>query len=193
MSRLPSSSLLSQILGFPFSPNPFQMAAKRQFRFCVPDEWYRRSKPKGLSPAAPSESTIRRLAALQEEDGDEDNDEGTAKIGNPNLSLSQQNVAKTMEQRGLVTQGRLSSIFDGWLKPTSPTSSSRTSAVMSSQNRKSVSEPTLVNQTITFAGSSLSGSDANDGENEDEFESAFEEMLVSSRSAKNKALLISYR
>lgn len=187
MSRLPSSTFLSQILGFPFSPNPFQMAAKRQFRFCVPDEWYRRSKPKGLSPAAPSESTIRCLAALQEEeDGDEDNDEGTAKIGNPNLSPSQQNVAKTMEQRGLVTQGRLSSIFDGWLKPTSPTSSSRTSAVMSSQNRKSVSEPTLVNQTTTFSGSSPSGSDASDGENEDEFESGFEEMLVSPRSAPKK-------
>jgi len=162
------------------------MAAKRQFRFCVPDEWYRRSKSKELSPAIPSESTIRRLAALQEEDADEDNDEGTAKIGNPDLSPSQQNVTKTVEQRGLVTQGRLSSIFDGWLKPTSPSSSSRTSAVTSPQNRKSVSEPTLVNQTIKFPRNRLSGSDANDGESEDGFESAFEEMLVSSRSAKKK-------
>lgn len=167
------------------------MSAKRQFRFCVPDEWYRRSKSKGLSPAAgPSESTIRRLAALQEEeDGDEDNDEGTAKIGKPNVSPSQQNVAKPMEQRGLVTQGRLSSIFDGWLKPTSPTSSSRASAVISSQNRKSVSEPMLVNQTMNIARSSPSGADANDGENEDGFESAFEEMLVSSRFAKKKNVL----
>lgn len=165
------------------------MAAKQQFRFCVPDEWYRRSKSKGVSPAAgPSASTIRRLAALQE-DGDEDNDEGTAKIGNLSASPSQQNVAKTVEQRGLVTQGRLSSIFDGWLKPTSPTSSSRTSAVISSSNRKSVSEPMLVNQTMTFTRSSLSGSDANDSENEDEFESAFEEMLVSSQFAKKKSAL----
>jgi len=172
------------------------MTAKRQFRFCVPDEWYRRSKSKGLSPTArPSESTIRRLAALQEEqDDDEDNDEGTAKIGSPNVSPSQQNSSKTMEQRGLVTQGRLSSIFDGWLKPTSPTSSSRTSAVISSQNRKSVSEPMLVDQTITFARSSLPESDGNDGENEDGFEIAFEEMLVSPRftTRTKKALLIPY-
>jgi len=172
------------------------MVAKRQFRFCVPDEWYRRSKSKGLSPAArPSESTIRRLAALQEEqDDDGDNDEGTAKIGSPNVSPSQQNSSKTMEQRGLVTQGRLSSIFDGWLKPTSPTSSSRTSAVISSQNRKSVGEPMLVDQTITFARSSLPGSDANYDENGDGFESAFEEMLVSPRftTRTKKALLTPY-
>jgi hypothetical protein len=86
-----------------------------------------------------------------------------------------------VEQRGFVTQGRLSGIFDGWLKPTSPTSSSRPSSVISSENRKSVSEPTLVNHVITsnFVRSSLSGSDNSDGENEDGFDSAFEEMLVS--------------
>jgi len=161
----------------------------------VPDEWYRRSTKGGPRAAGPSEYTIRRLAALhesQEEDDDEcDNCEGdgTAKMGNLNTSSS----AKTVEQRGLVTQGRLSGIFDGWLKPTSPTPSPRTSAVILSENRKSVSEPRLVNQVITnnFVRNSLSGSDTSDGENEDGFDNAFEEMLVSPQ-FQTKALLISY-
>lgn len=149
-SRLPGATLVKDVLGFPFSPNPLKSTARRVFRFNVPDEWFRRSKPRSVpSSPTPSDATLRRLESLQEteeeDNGDEDDEEegeGTAKA----ISAGTQAATKTVGQRGLVTQARLSSIFEGWL-PSSPSPTSRrSSAVIVSESRKSVSEPRLLEQ-----------------------------------------------
>lgn len=191
-TRLPATSLIYEILGFPFSPNPFGSSGHRIFRFCIPDEWYRRTSSRVVSTAGsePSEATLRRLAALQESDEEDEDEETTKLAGKAESHLRHPTAAQTMEQRGLVTQGRLSSMFEGWLRPTSPTTA-RHSTVFISENKKSVSEPRLVefltenmqdgNQTTASA----------DEENLDDFDTAFESMLVGIYSARHfRAYLI---
>ena len=48
----------------------------KEFRFCVPDEWYRRPNSR-VPSVAPSESTLRRLSDLEaeEEEGDREEEE----------------------------------------------------------------------------------------------------------------------
>jgi len=171
ISRLPATTHLFDVIQFPFSANPFKSTAKRHFRFCVPDEWYRRSKPRSVSrPAAPSEATIKRLAALQEsEDEVDDEGDGTAKL-DAKVTPSLQDTATAVEQRGLVTQGRLSSVFESWLRPTSIASQSRPSA---SEYRKSVSEPKPASEPHVIKRKDVSDS------TDDETDNSFEEMLVS--------------
>ncbi|KAJ7490265.1 armadillo-type protein [Mycena galericulata] len=169
-SRLPKSSLMFNVVGFPFSPNPLSSSARRTFRFCVPDEWYRRSKSRSLSSTSiePSESTIRQLASLQEEE-DED-DEGTAKL---NDTASPQ--ASATDEAGSPAQNRLSTMFEGWFS--SPAAPPRTSVVLASDSRKSiVSEPKLVPH---FTGGGLGGGETDGAGDDSESidEAAFEAML----------------
>lgn len=128
--------------------------------------------------AGPSDLTLKRLASLEESSSEEEDDEegeGTAKMGDRNTSVS--NPVKTIEHRGLVTQ-RLSSIFDGWL-PSSPTTANSNSNVPSSEKRKSVSEPRLLEHAspIELQKTALLNIKNDDGE--DDFEATFEEMLAS--------------
>ncbi|KAG6861568.1 hypothetical protein C0995_014864 [Termitomyces sp. Mi166 len=146
-SRLPMSSLVHNIIMFQFSPNPFTRTAKRIFRVCVPDEWYRRSKSRNVSNTLlePSESTIRQLAALQESD-EEDENEGTAKVGAVPVT-SRSSTATAAVWKGSISSNRLSTLFDGWLRSSSPTSPTRSSTFMPTESRKSVSEPRLLQDT----------------------------------------------
>lgn len=181
ISRLPGNTTIFDVMSFPFSANPFTFKARRQFRFCIPEEWYRRSKSRNVSPAVgPSELTIRRLAALQESD-EEEEEEGTAKVAERKFSPTRQDSTKTVEQRGLVTQGRLSSLFEGWLHSSPPTTPTRNSAIFSPENRKTVSEPKLVEKKdpTKHIRSGSGSSDASDDEDEEMFKKAFEDMVVS--------------
>lgn len=173
VSQLVPTTRISSIIAFPFSVNPSKSTAKRYLRFCVPDEWYRRSKSRSVLPApGPSESTLRRLAGLavlQESESEEDAEsESTAK-------LRTRNPTADAKQRGLVTQVRLSSMFGEWLRPSSPTTS-RNSAVKTDENRKSVSEPkpAPVSRLIERTDSSDLSEDEQDGD----FDEAFEKMMV---------------
>lgn len=148
----------------------------------MPDEWYRRSKSRNVSTASsePSESTIKRLAALQESDEESDEDEGTAKMraetGSPARPTPN---TVTQDWRGSISQNRFSSMFEGWLRPTSPPSSpNRGSAVFLPDARKSVSEPILVEPTTENGLRKANVNDANDGGLEEADEADFEEMLV---------------
>ena len=73
-TRLPFETALSAALENPVAANPIGPAASRSFRFCVPDEWYRRSKSRSVSSTSSdvSQDTIRRLADLEEEEEDEE-------------------------------------------------------------------------------------------------------------------------
>lgn len=88
-----------------------------------------------------------------------------------------ENTAKAIEQRGLVTQARLSSIFGEWLRPTSPTIN-RHSDITIHENRMSVSEPKLAPASRIIERSDSSDPSEDD---RDDFESAFEEMMVIDR------------
>lgn len=163
-------------MNVPLSAKPSKSTAKRHFRFCVPDEWYRRSKSRSVSPApGPSDSTLRRLTALQEsESEEEEEEESTAKLRARNPPASA-DTAKAVEQRGLVTQARLSSMFSDWLRPSSPTTNGN-SVVTTQENRKSVSEPKLAPMSrLIERGDS---SDVSEDEGNGDLDAAFEEMMV---------------
>jgi diaphanous 1 len=169
-SRLPASSPIYDFIRFPCSPNPFSSSAKRLFRLCVPDEWYRRSKSRNMSTTSfeTSESTLKRLGSLEESD-EEDEDDGTAKLGEgpPNA-----HPTETADWKGSFSQNRLTSLFDGWLRPTSPTPPTLPHP---SDNRISVSEPRLVEH---HTGSDVMSAAATNGETEDVSLTDFDDMLV---------------
>lgn len=108
-------------------------------------------------------------------ESDEEEGEGTAKIGG---KTARQNSAKDVEQRGLVTQGRLSSLFEDWTNhsPISPTNTSYTPS-----NRKSVSEPRVVDRALFshLGRNNITDTNTMDEKSADFSETAFEEMLVS--------------
>ena len=114
-----------------------------------------------------------------QESEEEEEEEGTAKIAERNVSPTRQDSAKTVEQRGLVTQGRLSSLFEGWLHASPPTTPTRNSMISPSENRKTVSEPMLVEKKESTKLPSTGSSDTSEDEDEESFNKAFEDMLVS--------------
>lgn len=175
-SRLPPSASMFTITRSAFCPNPFSSQASRIFRFCVPDEWYRRSKSRAVSSASvePSESTLRRLAALQESDEEEmDEGDGTAKVSDNATTQS----PSTPSHQGTFSQNRLSHIFDGWLAPTSPTSS----PTPTEKRRTIVSEPKPLDKRAT-KDARAQVSDTSESEESDVDSGDFEQMLVLSSS-----------
>jgi hypothetical protein len=120
-----------------------------------------------------SEATLKRLGSL-EESGEEDEDEGTAK----GAGFADAHPTDTTDRKGSFSQSRLSSLFDGWLRPTSPAPPDlpqRRSITHHPDDRKSVSEPRLVEH---HTGSNVTNSDASDDVTEDVSLSDFEDMLV---------------
>ena len=113
---------------------------------------------------------------LQESESEEEDaeDESTAKLRAKNPPAGT-DTAKTIEQRGLVTQVRLSNMFGDWLRPSSPTSS-RNSVVATHENRKSVSEPKLASSSQIIE--KVDSSDQSEDERDGDFDAAFEEMMV---------------
>lgn len=179
--RLPFTSALSSILESPHTSNPFASSpstASRSFRFCIPDEWYRRSKSRQVSSTStePSEDTIRRLADLEELD-ENDEAEGTAKqkdLAHPEAPASPSS-SMTTEWRASISQNRLSSMFESWMRPTSPEVPTGTI----SAKEKTVSEPRLVAQHTggTIIGIPFEMGDSNEASEFDQQE--FEHVLVS--------------
>lgn len=194
-SRLTPATNILQALQTPNPPS--SPSAIRSFRFCVPDEWYRRSRSRNLSSASSSsgltEDTVKQLEALQEspDEEEEEEEEGTAK--SPHASRNQGNPPSSQSQnqqtwKGSVTQARLSTLFDGWLgstsapTPSTPPTISRRQGIGSSPNRMSVSGPRLVAQHTGGTprmDSAAAPEGAGDEEGDDVFdESAFDEMVV---------------
>lgn len=119
-----------------------------------------------------SESTLKRLGSLEESD-EEDEDDGTAKADRPNTP-----PAGTADWRGSLSQNRLTSLFDGWLRPASPTLPNKlhhNAISLPPGKRKSVSEPKLVDQ---HTGSDVMSPDSINEIAEDLSLSDFDEMLV---------------
>lgn len=174
-SRIPFNTNLSTILEAPFKANPLEPSASRYFRFCVPDEWYRRSRSRSSSTASfePSEDTVKRLASLQEseEEGeDEGADSGTAKLGQSSSAGASSSIKPFIppnDWRSSLSQNRLSSMFESWIRPTSPV------AGLSSPERKTVSEPKPMTKLASSSSGTTTVSDLEGVEYTE-----FEQMLV---------------
>ena len=78
---------------------------------------------------------------MQEFDEDEDEDEGTAKIRTVSQPSPNPVSSQTTQPERAVSPNRLSSIFDGWLRPMSPPPVIRHPQPPVLDSRKYVSEP----------------------------------------------------
>lgn len=185
ISRLPNSALVSRIVESPFTSDPFQSSARRTLRFCIPEDWFRRSTSHHLSlPSLPSHAALNQSGDSEESDQDASTEgEGTAKqqkmTGTTHYLNERPNSVGLV---GSLSQGRLSSFFDGWLSSnlvsTSPT---RSSTMGFPSDRVVVSEPKLVEHR-TGDTHSLDGEyvvSAGEGDGEEPDPAAFERMLVS--------------
>ena len=149
--------MLYETLAFPYAANPFTQKAKRTFRFCIPDEWFRHPdghRRRDRNRETNNPSTI--------EDKNDSEGEGTAKA----IQHPAEAPTKGTIEEDSVPQNTLSSIFTGFLRPMSPDGTG-----VSSNKRKTVSEPVLLEQRT---GSSIQSSKDVDVDSD-----AFEAMLVS--------------
>lgn len=179
-TRIPFETALSTALENPIAPNSIGPTASRFFRFCVPDEWYRRSKSRSVSSTSSdvSQDTIRRLADLEEaedEDEDEDEGDGTAKVksleGSVVSETARGGFSAPTDWRSSISQHRFSSILDSWMRPQSPTGESKSPP---GTEKKIVSEPKLVAQRTGDSVDSTASNERSDGVDSAEFE----QMLV---------------
>ena len=117
------------------------------YRFCVPDEWYRRSRTRTLSSGSltPSDATIRRLVDLQESEEEDEEEpaegEGTAKVQAAVNQPPTISPSKTGDWRGTFSQARLSTMFEGWLPSSPMPAAPAESPVKNKRTSVSVSEP----------------------------------------------------
>ena len=157
------------------APSTFSAKARRYFRFSVPEEWYRRSRPRPTSSVSSESLTeaSQDIETSEEEDGD-----GTAKQARASavsdISPPSKVKFESADWRQSLSQGRLSSVFESWLRPSTPTSPTR-AAKNFTPERMSVSEPKLLERTGEDVVSHTSHVDAV----EDDLDMAdFEQMLV---------------
>lgn len=137
-----------------------------QYIFCVPDEWYRRPGSRAVS-MTPSESTLRRLSELENEDEDE---EGTAKLSKSSTSLTSEPMSSaekppSPDSHGTFSTRRFSSLFGGWLG----SSEDPAAADLELERKKPiVSEPVSMGENTGAA--TLSESDGEQSVDEEDFE-----------------------
>jgi hypothetical protein len=120
------------------SPFPAKLAAKREIRICVPDEWYRRSKSRSLSltPIDGGDTFQEGRLSSDSNNNDEDQEGGTAK-----QKSKAETVASASSEKQRASQAQRFSLFDGW--GNSPSSNSRplSSALPGDRSSVSVSAP----------------------------------------------------
>lgn len=142
--------------------SPFKSA---KYTFCVPDEWYRRPGSRAAS-MAPSESTLRRLSELENDEG-----EGTAKLSNmkaPSTPTSPSPIdtkkLPSPDSYGTFSTRRFSSMFEGWIgSSTNPLDSEEDFE----RKRPIVSEPVTLEKGSS---NNISDSDGEQSVDEDDFE-----------------------
>ena len=147
---LPQDALFYDLFHSPDPPSTFSSAAWRFFRFSVPDEWYRRSQPRPTSSLSLELSESLTGVSQDMETSEEEEGDGTAKQARGNavsdIPSSSKVKSESTDWRQSLSQGRLSSVFDSWLRPSTPTSPS-SAAKNFTPERMSVSEPKILERT----------------------------------------------
>ena len=175
---LPQEALFYDLFHSFDRPSTFSAKARRSCRLSVPDEWYRRSRPRPTSSLSLDQSDSSTEASHDKEISEEDGD-GTAKqlraSAVSDASSSSKVKSESADWRQSLSQGRLSSVFESWLRPSTPTSPTRTVKNFTPE-RMSVSEPKLLERT----GGESDASDTNsvDAVEADLDMGDFEQMLV---------------
>ncbi|KIK96072.1 hypothetical protein PAXRUDRAFT_32637 [Paxillus rubicundulus Ve08.2h10] len=159
---LPRSTLMVDILMSSKSPPTIQ--------FCIPDQWLRR-KPRSTSTS--KHSLADTITSTTDAEGfAEEEGEGTVKQRNSNAGKTPIPTPRpgSPEWRSSLSQTRLTSFLSGWSQPAPAT----TSAVVatSTGNRKSISEPLLVQQNMGSSFSAGMTSVRGDGGDSNEFDAA---------------------
>lgn len=133
---------------------------------------------------------MKRLADLQEAEEEGEGD-GTAKQKDlpqaPETPSTSARFTAPSDWRNSIAQNRLSGLFDSWIH----TSSSPSSAVGSTPEKKTVSEPRLLQSPEQPVKRSV-GSDSRADQSVDADSQEFEEMLVSSCILKGVLYLTSF-
>lgn len=103
---------MSEFVTEPLRASPFapKLAAKREIRICVPDEWYRRSKSRSLSltPIDGGDTYQEGRPSSDSGNTDEEQEGGTAKQ-KPKIET----IASSSEKQR-ASQAYRFSLFDGW-------------------------------------------------------------------------------
>jgi len=133
------------------------------YHFCIPELWFLRPKPRPPSMhSLPGAGGVVQMEPFTE-------------IGDDNTAKQKKSIVETPasgpvspEWRTSIAQNRLTSFFPSWAQPAPAT----TSAVIASANRKSISEPLLMEQNIggNFPVSSGLIGDSDEGWNDIETE-----------------------
>lgn len=137
------------------------------YRFCVPDEWYRR--PSRIAPSKssfkPTEETLKRLSELDDDDSEGENTAKQKRNGNgasvPNSPVTDSSASPGSS--GTFSSARLSTMFGSWL------GSSSSQDLMNEEERCLVSEPIVMDNNGRGPGGSVDEDD-------------FERMIVRCRS-----------
>jgi len=175
---LPHEALFYDSFHSPDPPSTLSAKARRSFRFSVPDEWYRRSRPRPTSSLSLDQSESSTEASHDTGTSEEGDGDGTAKQHRASAVSDTSPPSKVKSEsadwRQSLSQGRLSSVFESWIRPSTPTSPTRTAKNFTPE-RMSVSEPKLLERS--------GDSDASDTNNVDAAEADldvgnFEQMLV---------------
>ena len=177
-ATLPHDALFYDLFHSFDLPSTFSANARRYFRFSVPDEWYRRSRPRPTSSLSLESSESLTEESQDVETSEEEDGDGTAKQTRASavsdIPPPLKAKSESADWRQSLSQGRLSSVFESWLRPSTPTSPTR-AAKNFTPERMSVSEPKLLERT---------GEDVTSRTNHDDVVEAdldigdFEQMLV---------------
>jgi diaphanous 1 len=147
---LPQEALFYDLFHSSDPSSTFPAKARRFFRFSVPDEWYRRSRSRPTSSLSLDQSEFSTEASLDVGTSEEEDGDGTAKQHRANAVSDASPPSKVKSEsadwRQSLSQGRLSSVFESWLRPSTPTSPTRTANNFTPE-RMSVSEPKLLERT----------------------------------------------
>ncbi|KAG8831474.1 hypothetical protein FRC18_006477, partial [Serendipita sp. 400] len=102
-TRISSDANVSHIVETPLRPSPFpaNMSARRIIRFCVPDEWYRRSKSRSLSltPIDMGESSTESSSINEEDDESGGTEKQRPKLGMSAIPISPQTTGSGLMKR----------------------------------------------------------------------------------------------
>lgn len=192
---LPQEALFYDLFHSSDPPSTFSVKATRFFRFSVPDEWYRRSRSRPTSSLSLDQSEFSTEASHDMGTSEEEDGDGTAKQSRASAVSDASPPSKVKSEsadwRQSLSQGRLSSVFESWLRPSTPTSPSPTRTTNNfTPERMSVSEPKLLERT--------GESDTSDTNNDDAVEADldmgdFELMLVCAQFASAIRLFVEAR
>ncbi|KAF9232167.1 hypothetical protein BU15DRAFT_55302 [Melanogaster broomeanus] len=183
VTTFPQSTLMVDILHSSNSPPDIQ--------FCIPDQWLRRKSRKTSTSSHSSADTTTNVgsaeSSAEEGEGTVKQEKSSAESATP---IPTTPGSGSPEWRSSVSQSRLTGLLASWSRP-APTATSAVVAT-STGNRKSVSEPLLVQQHTGGTFSTGMQSIREDGANSSEFDASEFERCIDQLGVKGESRAAMY-